>query len=63
MRVSWKAVLVSKDLLVNARTPVSESLLIFDQKAADAFARATQGKIAVPGVRFDAVESLSVRSV
>ena len=63
VRKTWRAVLVSKDLLANAGTATAASLLIFDQKAADAFARATKGSVPVPGVRFEEVESLSVRSM
>jgi hypothetical protein len=64
-RKTFKAVLVDKDALIKAATPgsVASTMLVFDQRVADAFARSTKGAVAVPGVRLDEVESLSVRSM
>lgn len=64
-RKTYKAVLVNKDALIAASAPgtVAASFLAFDQKAADAFARSTKGAVPVAGVRFEEVESLSVRSM
>ncbi len=63
-RKTYKAVLVDKAALVAsaATNPTAASLLTFNQATADAFARATKGAVAVPGVRFEAADSLSVRS-
>ncbi len=63
-RTTWKAECVDKDALIAAAVPgsVAASLLAFDQKAADAFARGSKGKISVPGVTFVEVQSLSVRA-
>lgn len=73
VRKTYRAVLVSKDALIvaaaggsgngNGNGPTAATMLIFDQKAADAFARATHCAVQVPGVRFEEVESLSVRSM
>jgi len=62
-RKTYRAVLVDKAALIRAAVPgsVAESLLAFDQSAADAFARATKGAANVPGIRFEAVDGLSVR--
>ena len=61
--VTWKAECVDLAALISAAAPGSTaaSMLTFESKAADAFAKATKGKVAVPGVRFVAVETLSVR--
>ena len=63
-RKTYKAVLVDKAALIRAAVPgsVAESLMAFDQSAADAFARAMKGAANVPGVRFEAVSGLSVRA-
>lgn len=62
-RSTFKAECVDLPALIAAAVPgsVAASFLVFDQKAADAFARATKGKTPVAGVRFREVESLSVR--
>lgn len=63
-RSTWKAEVSDMAALIAAAVPgsVAASLLAFDQKAGDAFARATKGRTPVAGVRFVAVESLSVRA-
>ena len=62
-RSTFKAECVDLAALIAAAVPgsLAASFLVFDQKAADAFARATKGKTPVAGVRFREVESLSVR--
>lgn len=62
-RKTWKAKLVDLRVLIESAKSgtVSESLLDFNQKAADAFARSTKGKIFIPGVEFFEEESLSSR--
>lgn len=64
-RSTWKADVVDMAALIAAAIPgsVAASLLAFDQKAADAFARATKGKTPVAGVKFREIESLSVRAM
>lgn len=64
-RSTWKAEVVDIAALIAAASPgtVAASLLAFDQKAADAFARATKGRTPVPGVRFREIETLSVRAM
>lgn len=63
VRKTYKAECADMAALIAAAVPgsVEASFLVFDQKAADAFARATKGKTPVAGVRFREVESLSVR--
>lgn len=63
LRKTYKAECVDLAALIAAAVPgsLAASFLVFDQKAADAFARATKGKTPVAGVRFREVESLSVR--
>ena len=62
--VTWKAELVDLDALIAAASPGSTaaSMLCFEQRAADSFAKATKGKVQVPGVRFVAVETMSVKA-
>ena len=62
-RKTYKAEVADMAALIAAAVPgsIAASFLSFDQKAADAFARATKGKTPVVGVRFREVESLSVR--
>lgn len=64
IRATWKAEMVDKNALIAAASPgsVAASLLAFDQKAADAFARATKGQTPVAGVVFHRVETLSLKS-
>lgn len=64
LRTTWKSECVDMAALIAAAVPgsLAASFLVFDQKAADAFARATKGATKVPGVKFVKVESLSVRS-
>ena len=64
VRTTWKAECVDMAELIKAAVPgsLAASFLVFDQKAADAFARATKGATKVAGVAFKPVESLSVRS-
>ena len=61
--VTWKAECVDLAALIAAAVPGSTaaSMLTFESKAADVFAKATKGKVAVPGVRFVPVETLNVR--
>ena len=63
VRTTWKAECVDMAALIAAAVPgsLAASFLVFDQKAADAFARATKGATKVAGVAFKPVESLSVR--
>ena len=63
VRKTYKAECADMSALIAAAVPgsLAASFLVFDQKAADAFARATKGKTPVAGVRFREVESLSVR--
>ena len=63
-RVTWKAELVSMEELIRAASPgsVAASLLSFNQKAGDAFARATKGQTAVPGIRFREEHGLAVKA-
>lgn len=64
VRMTWKAELVSlADLVADAartRDGSSQSLLAFDQKAGDSFAKATKGRVAVPGVKFVEVKSMAM---
>lgn len=64
-RQTWKAECIDMASLISAAAQgsVAASLLAFDQKAADAFARATKGRTSIPGVKFFSVESLSVRAM
>lgn len=64
MRSTWKAEVVDMKALIAGATPgtVAESMLVFNQQAADSFARSTKGAVSVPGVRFVEVQGLSVRS-
>jgi hypothetical protein len=64
VRKTWKAELVDIGKLIEAApgNATAASLLVFNEQAANAFARATKGNVAIPGVRFSEVESLSVRS-
>lgn len=64
-RKVYKAVILDKSALIRAAVPgsVAESMLAFDQKAADAFARATKGASNIPGIKFVAEDVLSVRSM
>jgi hypothetical protein len=64
-RTTYKAVLVDLLAIVRASSEgnaTAMSLLALDQRAADQFARATKGRVAIPGLRFEAVESLSIRT-
>ena len=63
-RSTWKAEVVDMAALIAAAVPgsVAASMLTFDQKAADTFARATKGRTPVAGVVFREVQSLSVRA-
>ena len=60
---TWVAKVVDLDALIKAATPgtVAVSLLAFNQKAGDAFAKSTKGKILVPGVQFIEVEGMAIR--
>jgi hypothetical protein len=62
-RSTWKAEVEDMSMLIKMATKgsVAESLLSFNQSAADAFARSTKGKVFVPGVRFVESYGLSVR--
>ena len=61
-RKTWKAELTDLAALIAAAQPgsVAASLLAFNQKAADAFARSTKGAVQVPGVKFTPVETLAI---
>ena len=62
-RKTWKAEIVDIGKLIEAApgNATAASLLVFNEQAANAFARATKGNVAIPGVKFIEVESLSVR--
>ncbi len=61
-RTTWKAELTDLAALIAAAQPgsVAASLLAFNQKAADAFARSTKGAVSVPGVKFTPVQTLAI---
>ncbi len=61
-RKTWKAEVTDMAVLIASATPgsVAASFLEVNQKAADAFARSTKGTVAVAGVKFMEVESLSI---
>ena len=61
-RTTWKAEVFDKAALIASATPgtVAESLLEFNQKAGDAFARSTKNTVKVAGVNFKEVESMSI---
>ena len=63
-RKTWRAELVDIGKLIEAApgNATAASLLVFNEQAANAFARATKGNVAIPGVKFVEVENLSVRS-
>lgn len=64
VRLAWKAELVDKFTLIKSAAGDFEgtaaSLLTFDQKAADGLARATKGKVAIPGIKFIEVKSMAM---
>lgn len=64
LRKTYRAVLLDKAALIRAAAPgsVAETMLAFDARAADAFARATKGASPVPGIRFETVDGLSIRA-
>lgn len=64
-RKAWSAVLANKTELIAAAakdgpTSPAASLVMMDQKVADALARATKGTIAIPGVQFVSRDVLSI---
>lgn len=63
VRITTKARLVDMSALIAAATPGSTaaSLLEFNERAANAFARSTKGKVAIPGIEFYQDRSSSVK--
>jgi hypothetical protein len=61
--VTWKAECTDLAALIAAAQPgtIAAAMLMFNQDAANAQAKSSQNKVAVPGVRFYPVENLSVR--
>lgn len=62
MRSTWKAEAVDMAALIAAAVPgsVAASLLMVNQRAADAFARSTKGAVPVPGIKFLEVAGVSL---
>jgi hypothetical protein len=60
----WKAEVINMDALIVAAVPgsVAASMLGFNQTVADTFARSTNGKVVVAGVRFFEDVGISTRS-
>jgi hypothetical protein len=64
VRVLWKAECTDKAALIAAAAggdQAAASMLVFDQVAANGFARGTKGAVQVPGVRIYSERSMAVR--